>query len=577
MAVVNHLKNADAARKFLTVALGRQAVKGYPCWSSVSGVAPNHQITAYNALGEGEWDGCDGAYYKGIWIPPADYNFHTGALATGMTSGAQQVDSFFPKDVPHSRTAAIGYKVPQGIGNADNEANPPLDFEGIFRTKKCPNYNSSGVQTDFSYSANPARGIVELLRTYARLPNLPSHYASAAAYWLSRIDFGAWVDFRDFHDQTEIVDYTTIEDFEGFGLTSEWYSGTNFQTFLTKFVHPSINFSLSTAVPFGGLTLSSLSARFEGFITFPTTENWTLHLTVDNGVKVWVVPVGSAYGSPLINQWDDTGTHTPGTHTATFAATADTFYKIKIEWNDGGAPQQLKFEWSSASQTQTVVPSKYLYPKAEAQNLYESHVYFESPIHPSAAIRQILLVSNSIMQDVNGKLRFFCLEQLTPGFPLDNSNIDSLNFRRRDILQSNPITAYEGDFKDLDSQFLEEPAKAIQIETDYLTRKSTENIKVINLYNTTRWRARKVLQTRMKLEVGNDMLVEIEAKLAKTYPILAGDLIPVTHRKIGEESRNYLVIKAVDKGVQESTRTQTTEPEGRSFILQEWNEDSGTR
>ena len=193
---VNHLKNRDAQQKTLTVAFGRHAVKGHLCWSQTDGVAaPNHRITAYNALGEGEWDACEAAYYRGIYMPPGDIHFHPGALATGMNTPPQDVDTYFTKDVPHTRTAAIGYKCPQGIGDADTEKSPPLDFEGIFRTKKSQDFNPSGVPLSGgarTYSANPARCLVEALMTYARLPNLPAAYSSAAAYWLTRIDWGSW-------------------------------------------------------------------------------------------------------------------------------------------------------------------------------------------------------------------------------------------------------------------------------------------------------------------------------------------------------------------------------------------------
>ncbi len=568
---VNHLKNSDAQKKYLTVAFGRQPVKGHLCYSLTTGSSPTHQIKAYNALGEGVWDACEGAYWKGVWIPPADYNFHSGALATGMTSGDQQVDSFFPADVPHSRTAAIGYKVPVGLGAADTSATPPIGFEGIFRTKKCPDFDADGDQIDFAYSANPARCIVELLNTYARLPNLPSIYADWATYWKSRIDWANWVDFRDFHDQTETVDYTTIPDFEGFGLTAEFYDGTNFDTLGKRFVHPSLNFPSSSVPPIPQVTTGDFSARFEGFIEGKYTETMTFHLTADNGRRLYIAPVGSAYGAALIDVWATDGTSTPGTNTATYAMTAGTFYKIKVEWNDEGVVSHLKLEWSSTSQTQQVIPSKYLYPVAEEKPLYESHVYFETPTNPAQAIRTILEQTNSLKQDVNGKLRFYCYEQLTSSFTLDNSNIDSFKFRRRDILQSDPITAYEADFKDLDLLFIEKPSSPIQIELNCLTRKNAENIKIVNLYNTTRWQARKVLQTRAKLETGNDLLADVESKMSKSYPVIAGDLITVEHRKIGESPRSFLVREAIDKGVPESTRTQTNEPEKRIFTLQEWS------
>ena len=93
---------------------------------------------------------------------------------------------------------------------------------------------------------------------------------------------------------------------------------------------------------------------------------------------------------------------------------------------------------------------------------------------------------------------------------------------------------------------------------------------MINLFNTTRWQALKVLQMRAKLETGNDLLAEVESKLAKTYPVVAGDLVSVQHRKIGPTARNYLVREATDGAVAEASGTLGAEPEMRTFTLQEW-------
>jgi hypothetical protein len=96
---------------------------------------------------------------------------------------------------------------------------------------------------------------------------------------------------------------------------------------------------------------------------------------------------------------------------------------------------------------------------------------------------------------------------------------------------------------------------------------------VIDLFNTTRWQARKVLEMRGRLETGNDLLAEVEAKTARAYPVAAGDLITLQHRKAGTEARTYLVREATDGPAAEATGTPGTEPEKRTFTLQEWNQD----
>lgn len=568
---INNLQNNNQSQKILTIPFGLQPISGHLCWTKVSGASPTHQITALNALGEGEFNACKGAFYQGIEIPTSDYEFHRGALATGMTTGAQTVGTYFDSDVPHSRTATIGYKIPVGYGSPDTQSSPPTKFEGLFETKKCPNYNSAGVQTDFSYSTNAAREIIELLKTYARIPNLPSFYASSAAYWLSRIDFGNWTEFRDIHEETETVDYTTIPDFKGFGLTTKFYNGTNFQTFVTKFVRPTIDYPSTSISPAVGVTATGFSAQIDGFIKAPATENRTFHLTHDNGVKFFIVPAGQNFGSALIDSWSDDGTSTAGTHTGSYAMTAGQYYKIRIQWNSTGASSQLRFEWSSVTQTQQVVPSQYLYPEIEQRKKWESHIWVGTPLTVGGGIRRILNQTNSVMQDVKGKLRFSCLDNITPSFTLNEPDIDSIKFKYRDLLQSEPFTELEAKFKDLDHQFLNEPATTISHKLDTFTRQTSEKVLTIELYNTTRWQAKKLLEAKAKFEYENRIIADIVSPTAKSYPVMSGDFISVQHRKLGKDPKDFLVRKSVDKGVSES-RKQGKEIEKRIFTIQDWSE-----
>src|ERR1700712_3045019 len=123
---VNQLKNKDSQNKRLPVAFGLQPAVGTLAYSNYYG----GWVFGYNALGEGEWNSCRMAFYKGQYIDPADVIFHPGALATGMTTGPQVVDTNFAADVPHSRTAGISYKVPTGLADIDTAKNPPTEFKG---------------------------------------------------------------------------------------------------------------------------------------------------------------------------------------------------------------------------------------------------------------------------------------------------------------------------------------------------------------------------------------------------------------------------------------------------------------
>lgn len=559
MTTVNHLRNRDAQRQTLTVAFGYHVAEGHALWSRVEGTDPNQQLVAFNRLGEGEWNRVVKAYYLGF--PLADYHFHAGGHATSMS----ETDSWFPLDVPHSFSACLAYKPPVGIGDFDNVNNPPSGLRCYAETKLCPDFNSSGVQTDFSYTPNPARAIVETLKTYARLPNLPSFWTDAAQYWLSRIDWGAWIAYRDFCLSTETVDYRTISDFQGFGLRAKYFSDMTLTALVEERVEPVLDLQFGTGSPAFGMAADGFSARLEGFIKPKYSQTYTFYSAHNDGLKLWID------GVLKIDNWND-GTFNDS---CTVALTAGQFHAIKIEYYENTGSANVNLEWESSSQVRQIVPSKNLYPAVVSQSKYEFHGFFDTPTNPLDAINTILVQSNAIRQDVNGKIRFIPLETLSPSgaFEFNSSNIleEGFNFTRRDILQSDPITEYEAQFRDLESQFLDEPTTPVSYEVPTVTRKSRENIKLVNLFNTTHWRALKILQMLAKLETGNDLLPQIVSPAALCYGVMPGDLVKVTHRKLGVGTKNYLVRQITDSDVRESSRIQTSEIEKRTIKIQEWN------
>jgi hypothetical protein len=272
-----------------------------------------------------------------------------------------------------------------------------------------------------------------------------------------------------------------------------------------------------------------------------------------HGAKLWI------NGTLIIDQWG-----TSGTHSGTFAATANNFYTIKIEYTHSTGNANLSLEWESTSQTREIVPSKYLYPKSENQPRYETHLFFTAT-NLTTAMDAILDQCNSVRQDVNGKLRFFCLEQISSEFTFDSSNIidDTFKFSSRDILKIDPITEYEANFRDLESQYLEVPLTSVSYKVDWI-KQGQENIKVVDLGNMTRWQARKILQTRAKLEMARGIRCEFESPAAKAYQPMNGGIVTVNHRKLGG-AKSCLILEANDK------QRSETETSKRKFTVQEWS------
>jgi hypothetical protein len=583
MALVNHLKNNEAQRKVLAVASGRHVAEGHLLWSKTLGTSPTHNIVVRQALGKGDWDSIEGIWYKGLNVPSADYVFQNGSQTTPDTT-------FFPTDTdPHTGTVLLDVKAGTGVGDADTKTTTPDKARAIVKTEKFPDFNASGDQinpvggavvvthaallsgtpldkTYFTYTAKPARVVVGWMFKYGKIS-------------VDRINWAKWVAWRDYCATTEVVDYTTISGFEGIGLSAEYYSGTLFNTLLWKRIDPVLNFANTTGAPAVGLPVDSFSVKWKGKIKAKYSETYTFKAVHDNGVKVWV------NGTLIINQWTDDGQYdipTLGnTHTGTIALTAGSFYTIEVWWNEGIANAEFSLKWSSASQTEEVIPQAYLYPEATNNARYEAHVAFSTPTTLDAMIAAVLMVSNSIKQDVDGKIEFYCVEQLASSFAFNEADnpktildiqinetesMTSLKFYRSDVRETEVQNVFEATFRDLDSQYLEEPLTPIRESVQELIDSAGREIygDVIDLYNMTRWQARKVLKYIVERIAGKDLFVEFNGS-ALAYQVIAGDVVTLTHSLGGEhiEDKEFMVIEAHDKSPEDTA-------DERYFKLQEW-------
>jgi hypothetical protein len=146
-----------------------------------------------------------------------------------------------------------------------------------------------------------------------------------------------------------------------------------------------------------------------------------MYLTHNDSGKLWINNL--AGGAELINQ------AAAGTHSATFAATADQWYDIKMEWTNAAGDSQFMLEWQSTTQGRQVVPQDRLYPKAEAINRFETHVAFTQRTSFDDFLRAVLFTCNGAFQDVNGKLSFFSIDNSTSSHSFGDTNIVKNTFK----------------------------------------------------------------------------------------------------------------------------------------------------
>jgi len=95
------------------------------------------------------------------------------------------------------------------------------------------------------------------------------------------------------------------------------------------------------------------SARWEGFIRPRYSEQYTIHVISDDGVRVWID------NDLLIDQWKD---QPPTEHSAKVQLEAGRKYPIRVEYYERTGGATLQLAWSSPSQAREVVPASQLYP-----------------------------------------------------------------------------------------------------------------------------------------------------------------------------------------------------------------------
>lgn len=133
------------------------------------------------------------------------------------------------------------------------------------------------------------------------------------------------------------------------GLTGEYYSGTNFDTFVFSRVDPTVDFAWPYGVgPRPGMSRDLFSVRWTGQAIPQNTETYTFIVSADDGVRLWL------NDQLVVDHWHDQGTTS---YSATIAATAGEPINIRIDYYQNLWGAVARLEWQSASQSRQVIPA----------------------------------------------------------------------------------------------------------------------------------------------------------------------------------------------------------------------------
>jgi hypothetical protein len=141
----------------------------------------------------------------------------------------------------------------------------------------------------------------------------------------------------------------------GTGLTGEYFGSMDLSNPLLIRTDPTIDFNWSGTSPDPSVPSTQFSVRWTGQVLPLYSETYTFTFTADDGVRLWV------NGQSLINAWfDESATAWSGTIDLQAGQAVD----IRVEYYQNQGDAVARLEWSSASQSQQVVPQSQLFPAA---------------------------------------------------------------------------------------------------------------------------------------------------------------------------------------------------------------------
>ena len=139
----------------------------------------------------------------------------------------------------------------------------------------------------------------------------------------------------------------------GTGLGVQYFDNRDLTGYVSTAANTAVNAAWADGTsPVAGVAPTTYSARYAGLLQAPATNAYTLYVTSQGGVRVWL---GDRI---LVDHWDQ---HATTTDTAAVALTAGQRNNLRVEYANDAGPGQVKLEWSSPTLARQVIPASALY------------------------------------------------------------------------------------------------------------------------------------------------------------------------------------------------------------------------
>jgi len=143
----------------------------------------------------------------------------------------------------------------------------------------------------------------------------------------------------------------------GTGLEGQYYAAENLTNLQVTRVDPTVNFTWTGTTPAAGVGQYEFSTRWTGQVAAEYSQTYTFYTESDDGVRLWV------NGQELVNNWT---VHGATQNAGTIALVAGQKYSIEMDYYQNMGASVAQLSWSSASQSQQIIPTSQLYPTLTA-------------------------------------------------------------------------------------------------------------------------------------------------------------------------------------------------------------------
>ncbi|HEU4453963.1 MAG TPA: PA14 domain-containing protein [Longimicrobium sp.] len=139
----------------------------------------------------------------------------------------------------------------------------------------------------------------------------------------------------------------------GAGLWGEYYAGTDFNELRMARLDPAVNFDWAGGSPDPRVPADNFSVRWTGYLVPLEKESYTLHVQIDNGVRMWID------GERVIDDWAE---KPPREVTAVRALEPGKRYEIRLEMKEHAGGAAARLSWSNPRRAREIIPRAQLFP-----------------------------------------------------------------------------------------------------------------------------------------------------------------------------------------------------------------------